>query len=168
MPLPSDFGPLRLVRVKSGSDFFSFIAELENGKSGFLHNKAIIADALANGTLYGLAVTESESMFADRQLRKRQNAPYRRYFCARTATSYLLPCFCVRKKATAIILWVHPRVRRMGLGRALVEKLRLRKADAPLSLSVPFWKACGIPVDEGSVCHHDVEGDCGEGWEDDA
>ena len=39
---------------------------------------------------------------------------------------YLLPCFCIQKINTAIIIWTHTRARRNGFAKKLVNLLNIQ------------------------------------------
>lgn len=130
-----DYGEILMKKIISGNDFWALFDELVDDKSGFLYNRSIIIDAYKNGNLYGLEVTETDSMY-------RRCARSDSIFCF--DTSYLVPCFCVIENENAIILWVHTRARRRGFGSKLVHLLGITYVPDPLPDSMDFWKACNI------------------------
>jgi GNAT superfamily N-acetyltransferase len=135
-----DWGPITLVRIESGDDFWSIMDELKNDKSGFLCNRDIIVGAYRDRTLFGLRVAETESM-------SKRNANLDNMFAKQKdgfPSVYLLPCFCISECNRAIILWVHARARLRGFGKKLVEELKISIVDNRLPASMGFWEKCGI------------------------
>ena len=59
-------------------------------------------------------------------------------------SNYLLPCFCLKNENIAIILWVHTRARRMGIGRILLKLLSINYVLKPILESKEFWEKCNI------------------------
>jgi hypothetical protein len=128
-----DLGDLIVEPIVSGYDFWSLIDELIDDDSGFIHNRAIIADAYKEGNLYGLRVSYEvrEQHDVDDPL-----------FCEDSPE--LLPCFCVRSGDMCDIIWTHSRARRNGFARTLVQKLGIKKTSRQLEESIPFWTAVGL------------------------
>lgn len=61
----------------------------------------------------------------------------------------LIPAFCtvIEDGPCSIevnMIWVHPTYRRQGLGRSLIEQLKIAKAANFLPGSEPFWQALGL------------------------
>eukprot|EP01047_Picozoa_sp_COSAG01_P067551 COSAG01_NODE_9564_length_2408_cov_5.157211_3_plen_90_part_00 len=68
-------------------------------------------------------------------------------FCNPNLSWYLLPCLAVTAPddpTKSLIVWTHTRARRRGLGRKLVEQLRITSNTRQLEGSKEFWKACGL------------------------
>jgi hypothetical protein len=130
-----DWGNIRVKEINTGSDFWSIYSELEDDKSGFLWNRDIILDAFKSGDLYGLEVGETNSM-------RKRGARTDELFCK--DSWYLLPCFCVKKDETVLIVWTHSRARRRGFAKKLIQSLRVTKVNTPLPESFGFWKAIGM------------------------
>lgn len=59
---------------------------------------------------------------------------------------YLLPCFCIKKNNTAIIIWTHTRARKNGFAKKLIKLLQIEYAYHPLPESIDFWKKCNIKI----------------------
>ncbi|KAG5188708.1 hypothetical protein JKP88DRAFT_206573 [Tribonema minus] len=117
-----DWGPLALVKVKSGADFWGLFEELCDDKSGFVHNRNFIAQAYRDGHLYCLRVVETDSMF--------ERGPQRdSLFVTAPGTLCLLPCFCIAEDKSASIIWVHTRARRKGFARSLIVGYRHSRRD---------------------------------------
>jgi GNAT superfamily N-acetyltransferase len=128
------------VPIRSGADFWYIVGEFlndEHAHAGWLN---LVASAFRKGMLFGLRVQETPYM---RQTDARSHAMFAKYLNGGLSW-YLLPCFVVRECASAILLWVHPRVRRNGLGTALVRELGIATADNILPEAEGFWvKALG-------------------------
>ena len=138
----SDWGPIKLIAIETGSDFWTLLDEVaddSNEYKGFYHNKRTIVEAYKRGDMYGLQVAETPSML-------RRGASQDHIFCSNSFC--LLPCFCIRNGETAVIIWTHPRARRMGFARKLVQELEIKKAECPLKDSFEFWKSCGICIEK--------------------
>lgn len=133
----NDWGEIALKKIESGGDFWQLIDELCDDNSGFLNNKSSIAEAYKNGNLYGLEVYETDEMH-------KRGARSDAIFCAHTW--YLLPCFCIKDKNEAVIIWTHTRARKMGFAKKLVELLHIKHAFQPLPSSRGFWKKCNIKL----------------------
>jgi len=138
--MQSDYGKFVLRPIESGSDFWCLIEALKNDNSSFINNINTIVERYKEGNLFGLSVTETDSMYT-------RGARADGVFCRTMHNDlswYLLPCFCIRIKHTAEICWVHSKIRRLGVGKALVSLLNIEKAYHPLRGSLPFWKACHV------------------------
>jgi GNAT superfamily N-acetyltransferase len=64
-----------------------------------------------------------------------------------------LPCFCTTSSLDqhddgstfdVEFLWVHPKFRRLGLGRFMMEALSVTHVDLVLKDSLPFWNSLGV------------------------
>ena len=130
-----DWGEIKLTQIDDSDDFWCLFDELCDDNSGFLHNRSTILEAYNEGNLYGLRVSESNTMY---ERRARMDT----IFCE--DSFYLLPCFCVKENNKAIIMWTHQRARKMGFAKKLVELLRIEYAYKPLPGSIDFWKKCNI------------------------
>jgi len=131
----ADWGDLRVVQIEAGADFWHLLDALVDDRSGFWHNRRILADAFRLGQLYGLRVDETDAMVTRKA---RKDAA----FCP--GSYFLLPCFCVKVDAAVEIIWTHSRVRRRGCARTLVWDLEILEALHPLPESEEFWRSCGI------------------------
>ena len=129
-----DRGEIRLSPIDCG-DFWCLLDELCDDNSGFIHNRRTILQAYKDGNLYGLRVNETDKMYE-------RGAIMDNIFC--NDSFYLLPCFCVKEKNTAILIWTHTRARNMGLGKTLVELLQIEFAYKPLPESIGFWEKCNV------------------------
>lgn len=138
--MQSDYGKLVLTSIESGNDFWCLIKALQDDNSSFVNNIDTIVERYKEGNLFGLRVEETDSMY-------QRGARTDDAFC-RTMNGglswYLLPCFCTRIEYTAEMCWVHSKLRRLGLGTALVSLLKIEKAHNPLEGSLPFWEACKV------------------------
>lgn len=135
-----DYGKFVLTQIEGGNDFWCLIKALQDDESGFMCNINTIVEMYKEGNLYGLCVNETDSMY-------QRGARTDDIFCRsldNILSWYLLPCFCIRVKNTAMICWVHSKYRRLGIGKSLVSLLKIEKAFNPLQDSLAFWKACNI------------------------
>ena len=59
-----------------------------------------------------------------------------------------LPCFCTldsnESPKTIEMIWVYKPMRRLGLGRAFVEKWDIKEVRNYVPESEGFWKKCGV------------------------
>lgn len=138
--MQADYGDIFAHPIQRGFDFWCLIHEMQNDQSCFMHNLEIIVECYKSGALFGLSVRETDSMF---QRGARNDVLFCRDLYGKPSM-YLLPCFCVKSGTTVEICWVHSRARRIGIGKKLMELLRIENANNPLSDSLPFWKSCGI------------------------
>lgn len=112
-------------KIIRGSDFLALISELDD----FSWCKDLICEAYKDGQLYGVVDPR---------------APRELHCSGAFRTKGLLPCLCVRTGPVADIIWTHPRARRRGFARALVQQLGITTAHCPMPGSEGFWEACGI------------------------
>lgn len=119
----------KVKQITESSEFWSLFDELQDDKSGFLHNRTLLLDAFRNGHLYGLEVDGRQS----------QNSPL---YCR--GSFYLIPCLCIKYGRTVDILWTHSRARGNGFAKKLVRELSITKVRHPLEESLGFWKKVGI------------------------
>ena len=133
-----DWGEIKLIQINS-NEFWCLFSELCDDNSGFLHNKNTLLDAYKTGNLYGLTVNETDKMYKRGAIRDN-------IFCDNSR--YLLPCFCIKEKNAAIIIWTHTRARQMGFAKKLIQLLQIKYAFNPLPDSIDFWDNCNIK----SVC----------------
>jgi len=133
----NDWGEIKLNQIDTGDDFWSIIDEITDDHSGFLNNRNTLIDAYKKGDLYGLYVNETDKMYE-------RGARMDDIFCKNSW--YLLPCFCVKKHNTAILIWTHTRARKMGFGKKMIELLEIERAYNPLPESTGFWQKCNIEV----------------------
>ena len=131
----NDWGDINVFNVEDGNDFWSIINELYNDNSDFLCNKDIIVEGYRDGNLYSLRVQESDSMY-------KRNAKQDEIFCKNSFC--MLPCFCIKNKDCATLIWTHTRARRKGFARKLITDLKIKSAYNPLPESLDFWRACDI------------------------
>lgn len=154
---PEDYGPLLLHPITEGRDFVALYKALQSDESGFVHNLDVIAQAFHDDNLFGLTAHETDAMFA----RGAHNDPFFDSWCSNYHTLYLLPCFAVVNDDhdTCIIIWVHSKYRRLGLGTALVDQLDIRRVINPLPESRHFWAACEV-LDENIDTFFEGEQSC--------
>jgi hypothetical protein len=132
-----DYGEIKLTQIEC-DDFWCLFDELCDDCHGFLHNRRSLLEAYKEGNLYGLSVVETDHMYE-------RGARMDEVFCKNSW--YLLPCFCVKEKNTAILIWTHRRARNRGFAKKMVELLDIQFAANPLPESIGFWRKCNIPVD---------------------
>ena len=95
----NDWGEIKLAQIDS-DDFWRLFGELCDDNSGFIHNRCAILEAYKNETLYGLKVSETDSMYE-------RGARMDNIFCE--YSWYLLPCFCIKEDNKAIIISLQQR-----------------------------------------------------------
>jgi hypothetical protein len=114
--ITEDWGNYYVSRVKFGDDFLLLMAEFEEFEenSDSEYNKAILLDAFKYDELYMLSVYETESMH-------KRNAYMDDVFCK--DSYYVLPCFCIKQNSIVTMLWVHPRIKLLGIGKKMMQLL---------------------------------------------
>lgn len=113
--IPDDWGEIELKLIESAGDFWSLFYNMVDTDK--LFNTDVFLNSFKYEQLYGLTVIETDSM----RNRKAWNDPI---FCK--YSHYLLPCLCIKKGKTIVIVWSHPRVKQLGLELVLIEKLLQR------------------------------------------
>jgi len=113
-----DWGPIHLVSIYDGRDFWCLISDLCGENPDLIVNKEQFIEAYRKDTLYGFEVEETESMYS----RKAYNDPI---FCKGTCKEdgYLLPCLSIKERNTIQLFWVDKRVKRLGIQRELLRLL---------------------------------------------
>lgn len=89
-----DWGTIELTQINECEDFWCLIYELYNDNNNFMHNKNIILTAYKTGSLCGLRVRETNSMY-------KRGANKDALFCE--DSFYLLPCLCIKEEEKAVI-----------------------------------------------------------------
>ncbi|MBV5345111.1 MAG: hypothetical protein JZU63_06065 [Rhodoferax sp.] len=133
-----DLQQVKVFAISSNSDILDgaetlrhVIRELYHDNSGFLHNMSDLFDGFAAGRLYGLRLEETDDMF-----RHKGHHP----MFMQSRSPWTLPAFCCLDETGAVdIIWVHPRVRRMGLASAFLRELDVTRATVILPESKGFW-----------------------------
>ena len=141
----NDYGEIKLAKIESPKNFWALYEELEDDKSGFIHNRDTLLAGFKQDdyNLWGLEIEETDSMF-------NRGANEDSIFCKNYNRSlYLVPCLCITNKmGEIVIIWTHTRIRRMGFGRKMVNELSEfidnLKPNRPLPESISFWKALGL------------------------
>ncbi|EKX39859.1 hypothetical protein GUITHDRAFT_114108 [Guillardia theta CCMP2712] len=137
------YGDATAFRVEDEGDFWIIFRQIIEGSPGNVPYDTIL-NAFKEKKLYGLKVIETEEMF-------RLGCKLDPLFCVDMngdPGDYLLPCYCIMQDDIAEYIWVRPDMRRQGLGRLFVQKLRIREAWNPLPESVGFWESCGVETVE--------------------
>ena len=153
---PEDWGELRVVKVTRGDDFWSLFDELNNDESGFVHNRNWLVDGFREGRVYSLVVIDTESMDSRKAYHDEIFAKQRDGMG--DTKLYMLPCLCMTergKRRVADILWVHTRARKLGLARALLDKLKINQSDS-IGEAVGFWEAMGFRKSDENAYSRDL------------
>lgn len=110
--------------VIHGAHFWALMDALREDDSVFMIDRNSIADGFLHGNLYALYAPE-----------------YHPVLCGGSARMF--PAFVLvdTRDNTPILLWVHTRAWRMGVGRQLMQGLSLPSRDWQLPESYPFWDA---------------------------
>jgi GNAT superfamily N-acetyltransferase len=144
--LPAGWGEVYLEKIERAEEFWTLIDELIDDKSRFLMNRNSLLEGFVQGNLYGLAVAETDEMFAAR-------ARADPIFCRQGW--YLLPCLCLREGSEAVIIWTHTRAQRRGFARRLLNLLEITVARHIVAGSEGFWERVGEMSESdshGNVC----------------
>jgi GNAT superfamily N-acetyltransferase len=114
--ITKDWGQYCMSTVKFGEDFLLLMDEFEEYEenSDIVYNKALLLDAFKYDELYMVSVYETDSMH-------KRNAYMDDVFCK--DSYYLLPCFCVKQNTIVTMIWVHPRIRHLGIGKKIMQML---------------------------------------------
>ena len=127
----------KLKLIESSVDFWAIYDELCNDECYLINEREQILEAYKNKELYGLEIKDAIYLFDkyDNIFAKQYNQKH---------SEYLLPCFCIKTSNIALMLWVHSRARRMGIGTKLLELLKINYVLKPNNDSKDFWKKCDI------------------------
>lgn len=139
--LSTDYGKITLFKVVDPFDFWCILDELHGATdNSFWCNRGTIAAQYREGGLYSLRVTETDKMY---QRGAQDDSCFAR--CEDGELSfYVFPCFITITNATVEMIWVHPRIRRMGLGTKLVKLSGATNTSRKLEGSEFFWRTIGI------------------------
>jgi hypothetical protein len=129
-----DWGEIKTKELNS-TDLQAILSELKFDVFEFHVN--IVLDAWETGDLYGLEVTETDSM-------NNRNARKDDIFCVNT--SYLLPCFCIKQDNIVALLWTHPRAREKGFATKLLADLKLEKVWCRKEKLFPFYQKRNLQI----------------------
>jgi hypothetical protein len=124
--MSSHYGDLRLFQVNKGDDFLLLLHEMMDDKSEFVANAGTMIDAMFRGEIWSVEMEETSLM--------RQHSSYDTdpLFCRDMFGNFLgykLPCFCWSINNHVVLLWVHSRARKKGIGRFLVTRLGIRSTS---------------------------------------
>jgi ribosomal protein S18 acetylase RimI-like enzyme len=135
-------GPLQVKQVEEGGTFWCIYDEL--GNKGFFHNRNQMVEAFAAGTLYYVLLKETDNNYNSKELR---DLPL---FMDKTKAPFLsFPAFGVCDiHGEIVMLWVHQRARRRGIGKAIVNHFKLLHKKIKVSEKVfgsdAFWKVMDL------------------------
>lgn len=116
--------------------FFSIFDKLVEDESTFVQNRTFLLKNLVAESLYGLAVCETDNMFNG------YCDEFKHLYCENTFNQ--LPCLCVIENDVAIIMWVHTKIRSLGLGSKFIEFLKIKEAKNILPESKYFWQKMNV------------------------
>lgn len=156
--------PLCLTRVIDGDVFFALMDavfdDTHRSQWGPGFNRGFLAEAYAAGRFYTLRAATTATLerkweewtTANGKKRRRMGGfechrpilpPVMPPFAVADGSTFVLPCLCVPNVNGFLAewLWVHPRVRRRGLGTRLLRGLCLRGAMHIVGTAKPFWDA---------------------------
>lgn len=139
--MQADYGDIILTKIENGNDLFALIEDDTTARGDPFDSRRVIANAFRDGDLYGLEVEETASMY--------NRSAWNDQIFIRNSL-YRLPCFCIVDETEGVLLWVHPRARRLGLGSLLVEKLGITHVRQMLPGSEVFWGTCGVVLTENT------------------
>lgn len=139
-----DYGKIKLINIDTVWDFWTLHDEMVfsgDNTHPMKHNRECYLDAFRKGTLFGLQIQETDSMF-------RRGARGDDVFAKNKhghPSFYLLPCLIIVEDDGCVCwIWVHPRIRKMGYGKALVELSKAKHINEMISGSEEFWQKLGI------------------------
>lgn len=125
---------IKLEKVKLENDFWSLIDELKDDNSPFISNRNEILYAFRKGRLYSLKLVPTNSMLHRDDLE---------WIYSRNSL-FLLPCFCIKNRNKAILLWVATRMRKKGLGTKLIKMLDIKSVNQPSADNIGFWQKMNL------------------------
>ena len=139
----------RIAKVENADLFFALIETIRDEDpetDGFHNNRAHLLEGMIRGDLYTMLVRESDELYEiDNYLRDPRFLRNLGYYVP-SGDGAALPCMALVKRGpdgevVADIVWVHSCIRRMGIGTAMVQQLRISKADNIMDEARAFWAA---------------------------
>lgn len=127
---------LLVVPITKGFDFWQVYDALVDSKSEFVRNRSILINAFKRNELFGIKVP------------KKSNSS-RILSSVILENTNLLPTLCVidgMDENMCSIVWVHPKIRRMGIGSLYVKHFRWDAVDNVLKESIEFWKKNNVEI----------------------
>lgn len=137
------------IKITAGTDFWSILQEMGEQEDPYLFNCNLLVEAYRDGNMYGLTFSSSTLEDDDdgapsSPLSEEQALLDKDPFC--TNSTYLLSAFCIKEENIAIALWIHPKIRRLGIATAFIELLQISGAHKPLRHTEAFWRHAGFSV----------------------
>jgi hypothetical protein len=108
-----------------------------------LHNKEWILQGMTEGAVFGLSMTETDSLVYHAGARTDESFMGDN---GRDRRAFILPVFCLVRGDRVMLMWTAGRMRRMGLASVLVRKMIERGvtgADSIVDSALDFWKRLG-------------------------
>lgn len=125
------------IQITKGADFWALLQDMGEQDDPYLFNCNLLVEAYRDGNMYGLTfVEEVDGPFE----------PIINTDCFCTSSTYLLSALCIKENNVAIALWIHPKIRRLGIATAFIELLNITGAHKPLRETEPFWRHAGFEV----------------------
>jgi len=106
---------------------------------GFLANRDHLLQACFDGNLYTLLMIETDDLFRDHEKRRALAETLRS-----SPLHLTVPAFCIAKDGRCEMLWVSPRLRRIGIASQLVRELGITWTTLQLGGSEDFWRYHGL------------------------
>lgn len=128
-----------LHKVNTSVKFWVLYDQIVFDKSGFLANRESLLEACFEGNLYTLQFNETEDLFRDVERRGALGEILRS-----SPSSLTVPAFCVANGGRCEMIWVSPRLRRMGIASQFIHELNITWTTPQLGGSEDFWRHHGL------------------------
>ena len=128
------------IQITKGTDFWAILQDMGEQDDPYLFNCNLLVEAYRDGNMYGLTFN------ADDYEHSLQEQPLTDKDCFCTNSTYLFSAMCIKEDNIAIALWIHPKIRRLGIATAFIELLHITGAHKPLRNTETFWRRAGFSV----------------------
>ena len=135
------FDEIQLMNISRPFEFWALMEELNDTNDDrikYYRDKLIsefVNPSYYKTKIYGLILIKNHDKY-DKNI-----------FCEMSEYYSLFPCFCmINKKGKAEIMWTHPRARKNGFAKKLIDLLEIKYVENPHTDSIEFWKKCNIEI----------------------
>lgn len=119
-------------------EFFAIIDAIDDE---FINDRVRYLTSYIEGNFYIFKDIATEEMFINQDFKKNKYVQ---------SVPYLLPCFAIFFNETIEVLWLHKRIRNMGIGKKIIEILKPKYVLYPLKSAMYFWKKTNLEI-KGTV-----------------
>lgn len=142
---------IRLVHITEDMDFWGLMEVFDDidfaeYKYKMIHDFERSSIKL-DTNIYGLEVNRTYIDNYDKDLFGTIRSNLLPCFCIKTPDNPLYSCYGIDKFAhTAQFIWTHPKARKNGFAKKLVDLLEIKDALNPTANSIDFWEKCNVQL----------------------